>query len=167
MGKLLHHQPTEGGNSEKAKYDDLYRKTLNSYTKFFGHQPPKDIWSSPDVCLSQDLYFKRVNTQENWIIAKPDIPLLLASIANNLANRFDKTASVVISLWLALTITFGAALPGLAQNSPFNWDFINVTLDVRDNGDLLVKEEQKYVYKTSSSREHYRFINLDKIRAID
>ncbi len=70
LGKPLHHQPTEGGNSEQEKYDDLYRQTLKSYQKFFDNLPPTDIWSSPDTRFSKDLAFKRINTEENWIIPK-------------------------------------------------------------------------------------------------
>lgn len=75
LGKSLHHQPTNGGESEQTKYYDLYCQTLASYTKFFGNQPPEDIWSSPQNRFSKDLSYKRVNIEKNWIIPKPNLSL--------------------------------------------------------------------------------------------
>ena len=166
LGQPLHHQPTEGGYSEQEKYDNLYRKTLNSYIEFFGDKAPIDIWSSPDMRFGKDLSSKWVNTEDHWIISKPNISLLLKKPVENLLIKFNKTATVVVSLFLILFITLGVALPGLAKNAPFYWDFINVTLDVRENGDLLVTEEQKYVFTGSNSHQRYRFIKLDPIKNI-
>src|SRR5258706_7970803 len=35
LGKPLHHFPTEGGPSERDKFDDWYRKTLERYRLLF------------------------------------------------------------------------------------------------------------------------------------
>ncbi|MGL4884690.1 MAG: DUF2207 domain-containing protein, partial [Waterburya sp.] len=166
LGKPLHHQPTEGGDSEQEKYDDLYSQTLKSYQKFFGNLPPQDIWSSPENRFGKDLSFKRINTEENWIIPKLNISFWVKNITKNLLSKFKRTTIVITSLFLIIFITLWGALPSLAQNTPFYWDFINVTLDIQDNGDLLVTEEQKYVFTDSHSEQHYRFIKLDKIKAI-
>ena len=84
LGKPLHHQPSEGGKSECIKYDDLYRQTQNSYTKFFGSEPPEEIWSSPENRFGKDLACKWVNTEENWIISKPNLALGFKNFANKL-----------------------------------------------------------------------------------
>ena len=72
----LHHEPTRGGSSEQTKFDDWYGKTLESYEKFFG-TPPIEIWSSPKVRFGRDLYFKRVNVKQNWVIPKPNFTFSL------------------------------------------------------------------------------------------
>ena len=99
VGKPLHHEPTEGGNLEQEKYNDCYCKTLDSYAKYFGHSAPIDIWSSPDIRFGQDLSFKQINTQENWIIPKPNLSFLLRNAANNLKTRLNRTTAVVVSLF--------------------------------------------------------------------
>ncbi len=43
----LHHEPTRGGPGELNKHRQMYRDTLASYERLFGHRPPRDIW--PDV----------------------------------------------------------------------------------------------------------------------
>ncbi len=40
----LHHDPTKGGETEDAKFTDWYARTCESYARFFGAQPPEDIW---------------------------------------------------------------------------------------------------------------------------
>ncbi|MBF2028424.1 MAG: hypothetical protein IGS48_16925 [Oscillatoriales cyanobacterium C42_A2020_001] len=67
----LHHEPTLGGQAENQKFDDWYKKTLESYERFFGAKPPVEIWSTPSDRFGRDLQFVRVNTQQNWIFAKP------------------------------------------------------------------------------------------------
>ena len=167
VGKPLHHEPTKGGNLEQEKYNDCYRRTLDSYTEYFGCQAPTDIWSSPDIRFGKDLSFKRINTQENWIIPKLNLSLLLNNTVNNLKNRLNRTTTIITSFLIVVFITLGAALPGFAHNSPFYWDFINVNLNIQDNGDILVTEEQKYVFTDLHSPQHYRFFKLDNIKAID
>ncbi len=90
----------------------------------------------------------------------------IKNITNDLLTKFQRTTTVITSLFIIILITLWTALPSLAQNAPFYWDFLNVVLDVQDNGDLLVTEEQKYVFTGSHSHQHYRFIKLDKIKAI-
>jgi hypothetical protein len=40
----LHHGPTKGGPSERAKFREWYNRTLASYREHFGDDPPRDIW---------------------------------------------------------------------------------------------------------------------------
>ncbi len=143
LGKPLHHQPTGGGQSELKKYDNLYRKTLDSYTKFFGNQAPEDIWSPANIRFGKDLSFKRINTQENWIIPKPDLALVVKGIANNLVTKFNQTTTVIISALLIILITLGIALPGIAQNNSFYWDFCN------SPGNLGVRKDKRLSFKST------------------
>lgn len=66
----LHHEPTLGGQAENQKFDDWYSKTLESYEHFFSSKPPVEIWPAPEDRFGQDLHFKRINTQQNWVFPK-------------------------------------------------------------------------------------------------
>jgi len=44
LGRPLHHDPTQGGAAEGAKFHDWYARTLESYLYHFGEAPPPDIW---------------------------------------------------------------------------------------------------------------------------
>ena len=75
LGKPLHHQPTQGGSSESAKFDDWYARTLESYERCLGERPPRDIWPSPEERRNESHNFIRVNRDRTWIIPKPQIRL--------------------------------------------------------------------------------------------
>lgn len=63
-----------------------------------------------------------------------------------------------------LTVIFTAASFARAeQESSFHWDFINVEIDVKENGDMLVTERMKYVFTAPYTNERYRWIPLDKV----
>src|SRR6476620_6216517 len=49
LGRPFHHCPTKGGEAESAKFEDWYAKTLQSYRRFFGEEPPRDIWPPQPV----------------------------------------------------------------------------------------------------------------------
>ncbi len=68
----LHHEPTRGGSSEQLKFGSWYSKTLESYEQFFGHIPPIDIWPKPKDRFGRDLHFIRINTQQSWVLSKPN-----------------------------------------------------------------------------------------------
>lgn len=58
-------------------------------------------------------------------------------------------------------------LPLTAQTtSPFYWDFINVEMEVQENGDMWVIETQKYVLTASHTNQRYRYITLDGVEQI-
>lgn len=73
LGMPLHHEPTKGGASERAKHDDWYRKTLESYTRVFGHAPSADLWPPAATRFGRDNHFARINTQQHWILPKPQL----------------------------------------------------------------------------------------------
>lgn len=69
----------------------------------------------------------------------------------------------LIAVLVTILITFTHAI---AQELPFYWDYINVNIDVQTNGDMLITEEQKYVFKSDYSTQRYRYIRLDKVDEI-
>ena len=54
-----------------------------------------------------------------------------------------------------------------AKSSPFYWEFMNVEIDVQENGDMQVTETQKYVFTAAHTNERYRYIPLDRLDRID
>ena len=70
LGMPLHHQPTTGGGAERAKFDDWYRRTLESYRRLFHEEPPPDVWP-PAEAHAGGGHYQRVNTRRCWIIRKP------------------------------------------------------------------------------------------------
>lgn len=70
LGRPLHHGPTKGGRDEDDKFEDWYARTLESYTRFFGHKPPADIWPSSTVRFGLAPHFRRVNTRRYWLVPR-------------------------------------------------------------------------------------------------
>jgi hypothetical protein len=44
LGAPLHHSPSRGGAAERQRLAEWYRQTLTSYRRFFGEDPPTDLW---------------------------------------------------------------------------------------------------------------------------
>ncbi len=70
LGKPLHHGPTKGGGEEREKFNEWYGKTLESYRRFFGEDPPADIWPEAKIRFGEDIQYQRVNTKRFWIVRK-------------------------------------------------------------------------------------------------
>ncbi|MBS0631677.1 MAG: TIGR04222 domain-containing membrane protein [Verrucomicrobia bacterium] len=47
LGRPLHHEPSRGGAQDEAKFAAGYAQTRESYARFFGVEPPADIWPAP------------------------------------------------------------------------------------------------------------------------
>jgi len=44
LGRPLHHTPSRGGEEERQRMGEWYRRTLASYRALFGERPPSDLW---------------------------------------------------------------------------------------------------------------------------
>lgn len=85
LGREFHHVPADGGAGDGAKFGGWYQRTLESYAKFFGDEPPCDIW--PRRGRPRELQW--VDRQRNWVIPKPRLALAgaaLASLATGCVN---------------------------------------------------------------------------------
>ena len=71
LQRPLHHEPTQGGPMERDKFVRLYRDTLGCYRTVFGHNPPADIWPTPERRFDGNDRFQRVNLRRAWIVTKP------------------------------------------------------------------------------------------------
>jgi len=73
LGFPLHHGPTVGGPAEGAKFTDWYQRTLDSYQRLLGTEPPVDIWPPPRQRFANADRFRRINTAEHWVVPKPAV----------------------------------------------------------------------------------------------
>lgn len=69
LGKPLHHGPTEGGPAEDEKFSDWYGRTLESYRRHFGEEPPADIWPPAAKRFAPPVR-RMVDPAEHWILPK-------------------------------------------------------------------------------------------------
>jgi hypothetical protein len=69
LGKPLHHGPTEGGRVEDEKFADWYGKTLESYRRHFGEEPPADIWPPAEKRFSPVMR-RTIDPAEHWVMPK-------------------------------------------------------------------------------------------------
>ncbi len=70
-GRRLHHQPTKGGGHEAQKFDAMYAQTLASYRRFFGAEPPADIWTPAEQRDHAAPQLHRwVDLSRNWVLPK-------------------------------------------------------------------------------------------------
>lgn len=51
LGAPLHHNPTEGGPAERARFHDQYAQSLAVYEATFGEAPPAEVWPEPEARL--------------------------------------------------------------------------------------------------------------------
>ena len=80
----------------------------------------------------------------------------------------QKIYQIISSILLAILISFSNIAPATAATYPyyFYWDFINVDIDVQTNGDMLITENQKYVFTKPGKNQRLRYIPLDKVNEI-
>lgn len=71
LGQPLHHMPSQGGRTDREKFEGWYEQTCASYEKHFGQQPPADIWPSGEQKRAARHKFTRVDRSRHWVIPKP------------------------------------------------------------------------------------------------
>lgn len=71
LGRDLHHEPTQGGPAEGAKFHDWYARTLASYAGAFGQPPPGDLWPAPRQRFAHAGAARWVDSSCAWILPKP------------------------------------------------------------------------------------------------
>jgi uncharacterized protein (TIGR04222 family) len=81
LGMPLHHHPTRGGPDETERFLRDYSRTLESYRRLFGEDPPPDVWSKPGERFGDDARYRRVNTARDWVIPKLSTAALLFGVA--------------------------------------------------------------------------------------
>ncbi|MFN0060599.1 MAG: glycine-rich domain-containing protein [Planctomycetota bacterium] len=108
LGRALHHGPTRGGANEDEKYRDWYARTLSSYRRIFGTDPPTAVWPDVAARFQNADAFQRVNTSEHFLIrrgatAKVGILAGLALIAGCTAGEWP-FAPLILGAFIAITL---------------------------------------------------------------
>lgn len=99
LGRPLHHEPTSGGLDESTKFQAQYERTLASYCRLFGTEPPADLWPSVEECFKPKLN-RWVDVSRHWTLRKPAwLPHLRACLRPRVVLPF--AAAVVFGLMLA------------------------------------------------------------------
>ena len=135
LGRPLHHSPSQGGPLETQTFDEAYRRTLESYERFFGESPPSDIWPAPEAKRTLHHEFVRVDVASHWVIPKLRLSLWIPCATIGLLglvvvgctaqgasfNPFELdgpgflgfySALLAVCVALALTIRYFVRLPG-------------------------------------------------------
>ncbi len=68
LGRPLHHGPTEGGAEEDRKFGDWYGRTLESYRRIFGEEPPPDIWPPGEERFAGAV--RKIDSRSYWVLPK-------------------------------------------------------------------------------------------------
>jgi hypothetical protein len=88
LGRPLHHDPTRGGPDEHRKFVAQYNRTLETYRRVFGEEPPADIWPDAGKRFAADVRRQWVNTSNHWVVPKKLIlrSVLLGTVAAGLLS---------------------------------------------------------------------------------
>ncbi len=81
--------------------------------------------------------------------------------------RINKLFLIFIPATLALVLFLTVSMAQAQESKPFYWEFINVEIDLQENGDMLVSETQKYVFTGSYSNERHRWLPLGRLSSIE
>ncbi|WP_153770318.1 hypothetical protein [Labrenzia sp. CE80] len=119
LGAPLHHMPTKGGGNQAAYFHATYEKTLNLYRQEFG-EPPADIWPPASIRFARAPHFKRINTQEVWLVPKLSLRLL----SDRILRPFKVTRFSARTAGLLAFASLAGAGAALAHTEPQGDTFI-------------------------------------------
>ena len=117
LQRPLHHEPTQGGATEGAKFHDWYARTLESYEREFGHPPPPDVWPSVKQRFASAGQQRWVDPTTHWILPK----LNFAKRLRALAGKSSQPAVAVGLGILAVTVVTGCVSQESRGVNIFNW----------------------------------------------
>lgn len=84
-----HHGPTKGGAAEDEKYREWYQKTLDSYARIFGEEPPGHIWETVEERFRPDQRWLWVDASKFLLFPRRKFTLwtglLIASLVLNVS----------------------------------------------------------------------------------
>ncbi|WP_306250018.1 hypothetical protein [Parvularcula sp. IMCC14364] len=114
LGRPLHHGPTQGTSSDKARFDDNYAHTLASYEREFGDVPPADIWPDATIRFGDAPFYQRVNKATHLVLPVPRAVRQLLSARNRLALG-------LLSVLGLSGLTFASAQAALQGENSGGW----------------------------------------------
>jgi hypothetical protein len=142
IGAPLHHGPTQGGAEEARKFRCSYAMTLQSYRRYFGHEPPTDIWPDTSIRFGNGLFFKRINVKQNWVIEK---------------HRMTRTAVKIAVLVFAMfsPIYFPSAINGVLNHLGL---LSSTSLPSGQNASKAPRDTQPYSQSDDSNGDSFPYL---------
>ncbi|NML23403.1 hypothetical protein HHL16_21160 [Pseudoflavitalea sp. G-6-1-2] len=106
LGKKIHHNPTEGGQSETEKFFSFYEFTLSLYRTTFETEPPENIWPASEARFSSS-NSPHITAADHWIIRKKiwHLPILVLFIFLIIALLSKHGEIMIGGIFLALVIS--------------------------------------------------------------
>lgn len=89
LRRPLHHDPTEGGPAENARYRAQYAETLALYERYFG-PPPEAFWPGTAQRFAGAPRYRQVDGARMFVLPRPRLPRL---------SRASLLAGVIALLW--------------------------------------------------------------------
>ncbi|CAN5514395.1 hypothetical protein BH11ARM1_BH11ARM1_03320 [soil metagenome] len=108
----LHHDPSTGGESETQKYEDWYQKTLESYERSFGIQPPTDIW--PTTNQASQIPATPARSKRAVLLVPPLIGLLIVDCSNDAGAEWIGTL-LLVGLFLLIIVAIALSEQGTGK----------------------------------------------------
>lgn len=71
LGQPLHHGPTRGGAADGERFREWYERTMESYRRAFGRDPPADIWPAAEERFANAPHMQRIDRSAFWLIRRP------------------------------------------------------------------------------------------------
>ncbi|MCB9942557.1 MAG: hypothetical protein H6851_02875 [Geminicoccaceae bacterium] len=119
LGRPLHHEPTRGGDNEKRRFDEQYKRTLASYERAFEEEPPRALWPLPEDRFRHGGDLVQVHRSRYWLIPRPGRALaagiglglfgVMATISTVHAENISESGESWLSTKTMLIIALGAA----------------------------------------------------------
>ena len=100
INRDLHHNPTEGGQEEDQKFENLYKDTLDLYRSYFSTNAPSDVWPHKNHAPRPAVF--EIDKIKNWIIRKPDFGF------HERRNSFSIIGVILLALLLGCTSYAGS-----------------------------------------------------------
>jgi hypothetical protein len=120
----LHHNPTKGGRNEDAKHHDLYGKTLESYRRFFGTEPPADIWPPAElrfnhrtakIDLRKNVVIPRALLRRSMLIGVPSLLALGLALGWTAPTAAIAPATLVVFIGVGVMFLIGIVVAAARQ----------------------------------------------------
>ena len=92
-----HHGPTKGGGAEGEKFRDWYQKTLESYARLFGEDPPGHIWETVEERFRPDRRWVWADVGTYLLFPRRKFTIWAAALIGSLAINVA-LLGVIISL---------------------------------------------------------------------
>ena len=111
----LHHGPTKGGVGEDAKHDDWYARTLASYRRLFGEEPPADVWPATYEPEEETV---RISRRRFWLFPRRATGASIGMISLSIGGCALGSDAALPFLFVVLLVILVVALSSVDSRRP-------------------------------------------------